>query len=102
MLTQIETNKDRVREILRTVPQARDDDTVLYFMYAKLHTDLMGFNVLTPTQFANKVLQSTMPPSESLSRTRRVIQNTEGLYQGAKQKKRKAAAEVMRCGINSI
>lgn len=102
MLAEIETNKDRVREILRAVPQARDDDTVLYFIYARLHTNLMDFGVLTPTQFANKVLKSTMPPSESLSRTRRLIQNNEGLYHGEKQKKRKAAAEAVRQGIKSI
>ena len=102
MITEMQTNKSRVREILRTVPLARDDDTVLYFVYARRHTGLMVLDDLTPREFATKVFESDMPPSESLSRCRRLIQNNEGLYHGLKQAKRKAAAEAMRAGINSI
>jgi hypothetical protein len=71
-------------------------------MYAKIYTNLMGLSVLTPNQFANKVLQSTMPPSESLSRCRRLIQNEEGLYHGARQNKRKEAAANVRASIAKI
>lgn len=99
MLTQIETNKDRVREILKQFPQARDNDTVLYFLYAKLYTNVMDTEAITPNQFANKVLVSAMPPSESLSRTRRLIQSNEGLYRGKKYEQRQAAAQEVRAGL---
>ena len=102
MLDVIDTAKYRVREILRIYPQARDNDTVLYFLYAKLHTRLMNPNVLTPNQFANKVLASSMPSSESLSRARRLIQNNEGLYHGKFQSRRKQAADATRAGIHAI
>ena len=102
MLRQIETNKDRVRAILRFYPQTRDDDTALYFMYAKLRTKIMDFGVLTPNQFVNKVVVSAIPPSESLSRARRLIQNVEGLYHGARQKKRMEAAANVRVAIAKI
>ena len=102
MLELIETHKDRVRELLSKYPQARDDDTVLYFMFAREYTNLMGFRVESPGQFANRVLRSEMPPSETLSRCRRKIQNEEGLYHGSRQAKRKAAAEEVKQNIAKV
>ncbi len=79
-----ETVIDRVRQILRDYPYARDNDVYLYILYLrKYDKDISKYiNYIPADVFKNAT------PFESVSRARRHIQNKEGLYKPSKNVRR--------------
>ena len=99
MLQKIMNSSDKVYEILKMYPAARDSDLLLYLIYLDLYHGLSkkigseGFLRLL-VLFSSK----NVPPPESIRRNRQKIQES-GIFVGTKRKKRKKHAEEVRSFI---
>ena len=77
-----ETIRNHVVEILRKYPQTRKDDNVLVFRvlvklgFGKIRNDIMTIDLKGFEDF---------PAFESITRARRNLQNTEGLYEAEEE-----------------
>ena len=101
-ISKYKTLEDRVRYILKEHPDARDSDTMLtikLWMIFKSHFlfHRMGKTCVNLTDIRH------LPNVDSISRCRRRIQNTEGLYKGSKkiQKERRSYQEDYRSNFST-
>lgn len=102
MLELIKTKKALVEDILHHVPQTRDCDRALYYVYLKIEVEHIPVTDMALQKYALAVSKEGVSPPETISRSRRKIQHEQGLYVGTRKNKRKAAAQQVREGINSI
>lgn len=89
MLEQIKTNYHKVEHILKTCPDTRDNDQLLYLEYLREFKDLgrkIGNNNFDILKYI--LLHKDTASMESITRARRKIQE-KGIYQSNKKEKRR-------------
>jgi len=93
---------ENVHNILRSYPEARNNDTLLMFLYYKEYCP-MGQRKLQDALdivYSNWDLLQSVAEGESITRARRVVQNDRGMYPPTENvsKKRKLTTEEHRTG----
>lgn len=101
MITDLENNKDQVEHILKTYPDTRDNDKLLWLAYLCVFQnlqDVLGTNHYLALK--DLVLKEDTATMESITRLRRKFQEA-GQYQGKNRAKRIEEASKVREWSNS-